>query len=185
MPLPPTTAPYQQGRPLAWVGAGIMGAVALIALLAGCSHGYSEKPPIGPTGPDVQTCRDRCDLQKTQCQQRQQTREQGCAAHYTSDMSDYDLCVKSGAPNCRAPYSCLGADLGICQQEYTPCVTACARPTERRLGPVAATPQPPATETPPTPEADKAPAVPPKVDKAPSPTPKVGKTGDTAGRTGP
>ncbi len=199
MPLPQTAqAPHPQARPRAWAIPVKMGAITLIALLVGCGHWPFEKQSSSPAQPASQDCRAHCDLQKTQCQQRQQTREQGCAQHYTSDKVNYDLCVKAGNHNCRAPYTCLGADLGICQQEYEPCLSACSAyrepPTHSGTDAAAAQPAPPPEiainpapppmleQTPPaTPKVEKIPAPAPKVNKTPAVTPKADKSGGAAG----
>jgi len=185
MPLPQTTQPpHQRVRSSAGIG-GVLGLVALLALLAGCSLGRDSPQPHIPTGQAGQTCSARCDLQKTQCQQRQQVREQGCNQHYTSALADYALCVKERARNCRAPYTCLGADLEICERQYQPCLTTCTERSERQANPGGAAT--PAAETvttpaldPPTPPAPKT-APTPRVDRAPPPSPKVEKTGGAAG----
>ena len=197
MPLPQTAlAPHRQARPLALAVALKMGAITLIALLVGCGHWPFEQQSPGPARPASKDCRARCDLQKTQCQQRQQTREQGCAQHYTSAKADYSLCRKAGNDNCRAPYTCLGADLGICQQEFEPCLSACSArgpqslyvgtgtPTAAPAPPpeIAITPAPPPMLAPiPTPKVEKTPAPAPKANQPPPATPKVEKTGGAAG----
>ena len=126
MPLPHTArAIYRQAR--------LLGVVAMLGLLVGCSQGLRETQLIGPAQPESQSCLGRCDLLKTQCRQRQETRERACAEWVAAAQHDYDLCRTGKAGHCRAPTSCLGADFGICDQEYEGCFTSCGGRVERRL----------------------------------------------------
>lgn len=115
--------------------------LAVLLILAGCSQGLSRKDPVQPTGPEGKVCLQRCELPKTQCRQRQEAREKECGEIYAVARAEYDSCVKSGTANCRAPYTCLGADLSICDQEHDDCVAACIDQMARRL-PAAATEKP-------------------------------------------
>jgi hypothetical protein len=130
--------------------ARLLGVLAILTLLTGCSHGLYETRMIAPASSDGQPCLGRCDLAKTQCIQRQETRERACAQWYTEAKQEYDTCSAGGraAARCRAPVACLGADLGICDQEYEGCFTACGGQVERRLRPWPGT-QPAAADTPP------------------------------------
>jgi hypothetical protein len=113
--------------------------VATLALLAtllvsaGCSQGLNRKDLVQPTSPEGQACLQRCELPKSQCRQRQQARENECGQIYAVAKSEYVSCVKSGTAKCRAPYTCLGADLSICDQEYDACFADCGNQIERRL----------------------------------------------------
>ncbi|WP_295458454.1 hypothetical protein [uncultured Thiodictyon sp.] len=133
MPLP-QTAPQTPPRPrrqaplLSRVIPAI-GAVAMVALLAGCT---GDVPLLRAGGPGDQHCRDECNVLKTQCQQRQQNRELGCAAGLKVAAADGGQCRKPGVRNCGEPYTCLGADMSICQREYLPCAKACGGSGEPR-----------------------------------------------------
>jgi hypothetical protein len=168
-------------------------AVTLLALLAGCSGGHTATPLVRSADPDVQRCREECKLLNTQCQQRQENRERGCAERLTSQ-ADYDQCRRRGASNCQAAYTCLGPDMSICQREYTPCLSACGQSGEPRQAAAAGTgapakadqttetpPKADQTETPPkTDTTETAPKAAPKADKRETP-PKANKTGGAAG----
>lgn len=185
MPLPlPDQAPRPQTRTVARFLFGVAGAALLIAFLAGCSHWPSGETEL--SGPELQARQERCKLAKKQCQQRQETREQDCAADYRLVKSDYDQCVKDKTCKCRAPIACLGADLGICDQQFESCMAECGRRISQE--PTAET-DPANPEVTTTPEIDQVPpslkaevgaTVPnfdqshsaPKADQAPS-TPKT------------
>ena len=113
--------------------------VATLALLAtllvsaGCSQGLYRKDLVQPGSPEGKACLQRCELPKSQCRQRQQARETECGQIYAVAKAEYASCVKSGTAKCRAPYTCLGADLSICDQEYDDCFAACGGQIERRL----------------------------------------------------
>ena len=121
---------------------------AMLALLVGCSQALHETEMIAPAQPEGQSCLGRCDLLKTQCRQRQETRERACAEWYAAAQKDYDLCRTGKAGDCRAPTSCLGADFGICDQEYEGCFTACGGRVERRMRRWPGTTAPAADKTP-------------------------------------
>ncbi len=110
----------------------------LLAILlgsAGCTLGPAKPEPVSPTSPEGKACLQRCELPKTQCQQRQEARETECGAIYATARADYDLCIKSGSARCKAPYTCLGADLSICDQQYDDCFSDCAGRAERQQQP--------------------------------------------------
>ncbi|WP_295388608.1 hypothetical protein [uncultured Thiodictyon sp.] len=174
MPLPHTPPKLRRAaRPFAWLIPGI-GTIALIALLAGCSTWRGPEPALRASGPDTPRCREECNLLRTQCKQRQENRELGCAERHTVAVTDYDRCIKTGGRNCQEPYSCLGADLAICRREYAPCARGCGMTGE------------------PPPDATTGPATAPKADETASPTQhdqtappaktdKADKTGGAAG----
>lgn len=121
----PAHTPRPQARRAARFSLGTIGAVFLVAFLAGCSHWPSGKTESGDQAAQVRL--ERCKLAKKQCQQRQETREQDCAADYKLVKSDYDQCSKKGTCQCRAPIACLGADLGICDRQFESCMSECGR----------------------------------------------------------
>lgn len=102
---------------------------------AGCSLMPSKPQPIAPTSPEGKACAARCELPRTQCQKRQELRETDCNANYQIGQAEYAQCLKSGAARCRAPYTCLGADMSICAQQYDDCFAACSGKLERRAAP--------------------------------------------------
>lgn len=153
MPLPlPDHAPRPQIRTVTRFILGVVGAAFLIALLAGCSHLQRGKPES--SGPEFQARQERCKLAKKQCQLRQETREQDCTADYALVKSDYDQCVKNNTCKCRAPIGCLGADMGICDQQFESCMAECGRSLSQE--PTAET-DPTTPEVPNTPVIDQVP----------------------------
>ncbi|HYN79836.1 MAG TPA: hypothetical protein VES73_18800 [Lamprocystis sp. (in: g-proteobacteria)] len=149
MPLPHTArTSYRQAR--------LLPVFAMLALLVGCTQDLHKTEMIAPGQPDSATCLGRCDLLKTQCRQRQETRERACADWYAAAEQDYRQCRTSRAATCRTPTRCLGADLSICDQEYEGCFTACGGRVERRMRPWPGIGAPVADPAPPT-EAAKLP----------------------------
>jgi hypothetical protein len=142
MPLPPA--------PRALLGiAGLITAGLVIAVLSGCSPSVYETRLIPPGEPEGQACLARCDLLKTQCRQRQETRRSECQTRYAAAKSDYQMCLSNRARNCRAPDTCLAPDLSICDQQYEACFANCGGRVERELRPWKGTgPQTPQTGTP-------------------------------------
>jgi hypothetical protein len=112
--------------------------LAVLLMSAGCSQGLSRTDPVQPASPQDKACLQRCELPRTQCRQRQEAREKECGEIYALARAEYDSCVKSGTARCKAPYTCLGADLSICDQEYDDCFAACRDQMARRT-PAAAT----------------------------------------------
>ncbi len=113
--------------------AATLALLSILLVAAGCGQGLYQRDLVRPTSPEGKACLQRCELPKTQCRQRQEAREKECGAIYAIAKADYESCVKSGAATCRAPYTCLGADLSICEQEYDDCFAACGGRVERRL----------------------------------------------------
>lgn len=118
--------------------ARLTGVIAMLLLVTGCSRGLYTTRLVAPAQPPGQsegpTCLAHCDLLKTQCRQRQETRERACGDWYAAARKDYDLCRGGTAKGgCRAPDTCLGADMGICDQQYEGCFTACGGRVERQL----------------------------------------------------
>ncbi len=109
--------------------------VLLVMLLGACTPKLYETRLIPATGPEAETCLQHCELPKTQCQQRQETRERSCEERYTAARADYDVCIANKSPNCRAPVGCLGVDLSICDRQYTDCFADCGGRIEKRLRP--------------------------------------------------
>lgn len=132
----PTTAAVA-ARPIAAALLPIASLIAALIALGGCSQGLYQRESVPPAGAQAKECLGRCDLIKTQCRQRQEARETECGAIYAVAKSEYDLCVQGGAGRCRAPYTCLGADMGICDREYDDCFTLCGGRIERRIQPFA------------------------------------------------
>jgi hypothetical protein len=134
IPMPLTTAARAAALPFA----ATLALLAILLLSTGCSQGLYRKDLVQPTSPEGKACLQHCELPKAQCRQRQEAREKECAGIYAVAKADYESCVKSGTAKCRAPYTCLGADLGICDQEYDDCFAACGGRVERRLRTTAA-----------------------------------------------
>jgi hypothetical protein len=126
----PLTTATRDAAPLL---AATLALFATLLVSAGCSQGLYQKDLVQPTGPEGKTCLERCELPKTQCRQRQEARERECGEIYAVAKADYESCIKSGTAKCRAPYTCLGADLSICDQQYDDCFAACGGRVERRL----------------------------------------------------
>jgi hypothetical protein len=116
-----------------YLKARLIGSVALLALVVGCSQGLYEKRLIEPDASQGQSCRNRCELLKTQCRQRQETRERACQDWYNQAKEDYDLCRNGGAGKCRSPQTCLGADMSICDRQYENCFITCGGRIEKRI----------------------------------------------------
>jgi hypothetical protein len=126
-------SPYLAPSPLIQVR--LLGVLAMIALMLGCSQGLVERRLVAPAQApsQVRTCLDRCELVKTQCHQRQENRERACGEWYSEGERQYNQCREDGHTRCLAPTACLGADLGICDQEYETCFTGCGGQVETRL----------------------------------------------------
>ncbi len=116
-----------------YLKARLSGSVALLALVVGCSQGLYEKRLIAPDASQGQTCRNRCELLKTQCRQRQDTRERACRDWHAEAKADSDLCRGGGSANCRPPETCLGADMTICDRQYEDCFITCGGRIEKRI----------------------------------------------------
>ena len=99
----------------------------------GCSQGLFQQDLIKPDSPEGRRCLETCERPRTQCQERQKVRETQCQERYSAAQSAYEDCTKSGIGNCRAPFSCLGADTSICDRQYDECFTACGGRIERRM----------------------------------------------------
>jgi hypothetical protein len=108
-------------------------AIVCTGLITGCADGPYEHRLIQPTTPDGQSCLSKCDLIRSQCEGRQEGREQECGERYVAARSNYDLCVQSGTKDCKAPEPCQGADMGICRTQYEECFTECGGRVERGL----------------------------------------------------
>jgi hypothetical protein len=127
--MPPITAARAAASP---IGATLLLLTTLLGS-AGCTQGLFHRYAIDPASPEGKTCVQKCELPKAQCRSRQEAREKECGQIYAIAKSEFDLCVKSGAARCKAPYTCLGADLSICDQQYDDCFAACGGRIERRL----------------------------------------------------
>lgn len=104
-------------------------------LVIGCSNGLFAQRPSKPAQPVNQACAQSCELLKTQCQQRQEYRERECGTQYAAARKDYDQCRGSNAGHCKAPDTCLGADMSICDRELADCVRACGNRAEPQIAP--------------------------------------------------
>ncbi|WP_295458452.1 hypothetical protein [uncultured Thiodictyon sp.] len=138
MHLPQTSSRTdRQSRPLARIIAAL-GAVAVIALLVGCSHGRDEPAPQPQTirsgSPDAKSCRGQCELTKGQCQQLQQNRAEACPQGAANAWAAYDLCIANAGRSCAAPTRCLDEDVNSCKREYTQCIKACGAIVAPRPG---------------------------------------------------
>jgi hypothetical protein len=127
--MPPITAARAAASP---IGATLLLLATLLGSV-GCTQGLFHRYAIDPASPEGKTCVQKCELPKAQCRSRQESREKECGQIYAIAKSEFDLCVKSGAARCKAPYTCLGADLSICDQQYDDCFAACGGRIEQRL----------------------------------------------------
>ena len=100
-------------------------AIVCAGLPAGCAVGPYQRTLIPPATPEGQACLPKCDLTRTQCEGRQNGREQECRWRNATAKSEYDTCVRSGAETCKAPEPCMGTDMEICQVEYEDCYKVC------------------------------------------------------------
>lgn len=107
-----------------------LSAALIAALLAGC-----QVLPIGkaqPTGDPAaapvttnSACAESCNLQKTQCEQRQALREQDCQASRSGFESGAERCPTRVGTHCVEPVACLGQDLSICETLLAECLSEC------------------------------------------------------------
>ena len=125
-------------------------AIVCTGVLAGCAIGPNKRTLIPPSTSEGQACLPKCDLIRTQCEGRQQGREQECLQRYATAKSEYDLCIQSGSESCKEPEPCTGADMGICRIEYDECFTACGGRVEKgfAMTPSGRTSGPESTEAP-------------------------------------
>lgn len=129
-PVPPPDR--VRARRLARLTIGLWAAVVFAGLAAGCTPGLFATPTPRPSAPPAESCVARCGLQKSQCQARQETREQGCKENFARGQADYDLCrAARQSRKCLPPVTCLGADMRICDRQFEPCIADCGGPRNR------------------------------------------------------
>lgn len=141
---------------------GAAAGAVLCILAGGCTTGWFATKAARPSAPPAESCVARCELQRSQCQGRQATREKSCEENYARGKADHELCLTARTRRCLPPTPCLGADMRICDRQYDPCITDCGGP--RALLPDAppedAQAEPVPVANVPLRSADSAPAVP-------------------------
>ena len=107
----------------------------MVSLLSGCETTWLKPQSARPQpafAPDT-ACVDRCNLLKTQCEQRQQAREQFCQDQSAQFQPRPDHCDNMPRGHCVQPIECLGADLGLCRSAHEDCLMACRQPSSPPL----------------------------------------------------
>ncbi len=100
-------------------------------LAIGCTTDVFRTTTTRPVAPPAESCVARCNLQKSQCQARQETREKGCQDNLARGKADYEQCRTAAIRQCLPPVTCLGADMSICDRQYEPCIADCGGPRDR------------------------------------------------------
>lgn len=120
-------------------------ALLSVALLAGCESNpflQADPRPVPPVEPGS-ACVSNCELAKTQCDQRQQLREQLCQEYAAQLKGEQRDCRGGNGPLCVQPIECLGVDTSLCITRHEECLMECAN-----------APPPPAAPAAPTGEAE-------------------------------
>lgn len=122
---PYRSSPYRSTRALASL---------LAALLAGgCAEDLYRSDLVPPKDAKGEECLQRCDLLRSQCRGRQETRANECRSLFEAARADYALCIEAKGADCRSAEPCLPTDLGICDQEHRDCGVACGGQVDRRF----------------------------------------------------
>jgi len=110
-------------------GFSIIALTTALLLLAGCQFNplkpKSDDAPATSAAPES-ACAANCDMARTQCEERQQLREQLCQEQTTRLQNDTTPCNTTTNPLCPKPTACLGADMGLCGVQHAECLTRCA-----------------------------------------------------------
>jgi hypothetical protein len=107
----------------------LIGVLAILAC-AGCSSPMQKRELIPPADPQAQACMASCELGKTQCEGRQQARENECRTQFERLSADLTTCLATPGALCIRPDPCLGADMSICRIQYEECVVGCGGKVE-------------------------------------------------------
>ena len=135
MPLPhptqvPRCTPIPTRRPGRLI-ALLLTALVCGGLAAGCTTDVFSTTTARPVAPPAESCVARCNLQKSQCQARQETREKSCQENFARGKADYELCRTAAIRRCLPPVTCLGTDMTICDRQFEPCIADCGGPRDR------------------------------------------------------
>jgi hypothetical protein len=107
--------------------------VSAILLTAGCTNYLQERHVIPPTDPQAQACVASCDLSRSQCEQRQRTREDDCRMYSERLSADHDACVATPGALCIKPEACPTADMTICTIQHEECIVGCGGTVETQF----------------------------------------------------
>ncbi|MTW22975.1 hypothetical protein [Allochromatium palmeri] len=114
-------------------GLSIIVLTSALLLLVGCQFN-PLKPrsavPATSAAPES-ACAANCDIAKTQCEERQQLREQLCQEQAARLQNDTTPCNTTTNPLCPQPTACLGEDMGLCRVQHEECLTRCANTPAR------------------------------------------------------
>ena len=97
-------------------------------LLTGCAFNPLKPKgdaPVSSAAPES-ACAASCDTAKTQCEERQQLREQLCQEQATRLQNDTTPCKTTTNPLCPRPTACLGENLEPCRVQHSECLSRCA-----------------------------------------------------------
>jgi hypothetical protein len=107
--------------------------VSAILVAAGCTNHLQERHVIPPTDPQAQACLASCDLSRSQCEQRQRTREDDCRMYFEQLSADHDACLATPGALCIRPEACQAADMTICTIQHQECIVGCGGTVETRF----------------------------------------------------
>jgi hypothetical protein len=111
-------------RPVA--GLSIVFLASALLLLTGCQFNPLKPKSVAPSAAPERACAANCDTAKTQCEERQQLREQLCQEQTTRLKDDTTPCNTTTNPICPQPIACLGEDLSLCRVQHAECLSRCA-----------------------------------------------------------
>jgi hypothetical protein len=107
-------------------GRSLVVLTAALLLLAGCQFNPLKPKSAAPSAAPERACAANCDTAKTQCEERQQLREQLCQEQTTRLKDDTTPCNTTTNPICPQPIACLGEDLSLCRVQQAECLSRCA-----------------------------------------------------------
>ena len=110
-------------------------AIGVFAILAaaGCTNHLQERSLIPPTDPQAQACVASCELSRSQCEQRQRTREDECRVFYERLSAEHDACLATPGALCIRPAPCEAADMTICSIQHEECIVGCGGTVETQF----------------------------------------------------
>lgn len=116
---------------VALAAAALLGA----ALIGSCQSIVPQDAATAAASTADSACVSRCDLKKTQCEERQKLREQDCQMYRDQLVPEGGSCITRIGSSCVEPVDCLGADEGICQTQLRECILECPKAETEKPAP--------------------------------------------------